>query len=271
MHRCTDACKYYISRRHTVAVCRSSRHTHVCGKSVCTLGTATRDTSTACTITGYEVGAQAEVLYASLRSANSFNRSSRMHWSSPRKRVRTHPAILRRRSIEALATMVFCSPHRIALTAIALKKREDQCKKVLKDCRQRTYWTFAKVRAVVLTAAKFVRPPATVVPAGFVTYVCNSVQLLQAESAKRQKFIKKNDTVVALGLLQLLETGFCPRGTRAIHQHPFATAHGLDPAQYARLPGIRARQQTISVRQIQRLCVDDDGRTVLQLPPPPSS
>ncbi len=265
-HRCTAGCKYAVLSHHHVAICTQSLHTHVCGRDACTVATQMSDTTYACPLTGLETAAPAEQRHVSLRSETSFNRSSQVHWSTTRRRVRVSADKLQRQTVRSTLTRLFASPARRGIYVEALAARDADVAATVLGGPARSYWTYVKVRRVVAAHAVFVRPPLDAVDVALVAYMCRTINLLKAEAKKRKLPLKKNDACIVFGLAQLFDTGFAPGGVVAIHPVPTIVAHGLSPCQYPKLPNLRARQQTIAVRQIQRICVDVAGRAALQLP-----
>lgn len=270
VHRCTDACKYFVSSKHHVAVCTESLHTHVCGRSVCTLATKTADTTYACPITGLEIFPPDEHQHVSLRSGSSFDKSSKVHWSIPRRRIRVPVAKLQRQVVLSTLKKLFVSTERQNIFQEALTRRDTEVsmliQSVASNVPKNSYWTYLKIRSVMKSHAAFTRPPMNQIKFSLVNYMCQTINLLKREAERRRLPLKKNDACIVFGLVQLFDVGFFPGGVAAIRPVPCISAHGLSPCQYPKLPDLRARQQTIAVRQIQRICVDDTGRTVLQLP-----
>jgi len=279
VHRCTDACKYFVSSHHRVAVCTTSLHTHVCGRELCTLATEVSDTTYACPLTGLEIAPPAEQQHVSLRSDTSFNRSSQIHWTTVRCRVRQPATKLQRQVVASTLAKLFTSQERYDIFTKAVARRNADVVAALRRIRQnnpadkptRTYWAYARVRAVIAAHATFTRPPMDTVNCDFVTYVCNIIHLLKTKAKQKKLPLKKNDACIVFGLAQLFDTGFAPGGVTAIRTVSSVHRHGMSPCQYSKLSCLRARQQTIAVRQIQRVCVDKTGRASLQLPPAPAT
>lgn len=269
MHRCTHACKYFVSSRHRVAVCTTSLHTHVCGPDQCTLSTRTSDTTYACPLTGLEITPPAHEQHVSLRSDTSFNRSSKVHWSTPRRRTRIPAARQQRQVVASTLQKLFASKERRAIYNEAVSRRDAEISKLFASSKSvaPTYWNYAKIKKVVKEHAVYTRPPMQTIPNELVQYMCQTIHLLKKEASKRKLALKKNDACIVFGLAQLFDVGFSPGGVTAIRSVPCISHHGMSPCQYPKLPDLRARQQTIAVRQIQRICVDDTGRAALQMPP----
>lgn len=200
-----------------------------------------------------------------LHAAGSYNRSSCIHWSRPTRRTRTSSHVTALRAIRKILDRVFLSNERQALTHDALKKRREACQRYVIAGGMSVH-TFVRVRATVRSWYVSTRPMPSRVPRALVTYIHDLIVFVHARSAAVQLPMKHNISCLTYGLLQLLTSGFAPMGVCAIHRIPFMIKHGITPSQYARLPGLRARQQSISVRQLQRICVDDSGRATAQLP-----
>lgn len=110
------------------------------------------------------------------------------------------------------------------------------------------------------------RPPAPVVPERVVKRVVSTIEFVRNVGEQRRQVSKKNDTCLTLGLVQLLSTGFAPLGAQLLSVDPWIKKHALSPVQVGKLPGLRCRQQTIAVRQIQQLLVTDKGEALLKPP-----
>jgi len=224
-----------------------------------------QDTTTACRITGIEIQPPAEQQHVSIQTPRSFNRSSSVHWSTPSRRARVPAGKLIRGTAVDILHKVFVSDKRQHITRAAENSRQNAGVRALINGKC-DYWTYRKVyRAVDHHFASCSTVPTTVPPT-LATYLADMSQIVKVESKKRNLVLKQNNACIVYGLLQLLACGFSPGGVKCIRQIEFVHEHGLSPTQYAKLPGIRARQQTIAVRQIQRVCVDESGHAVLQLP-----
>lgn len=203
----------------------------------------------------------------SLRSDTSFNKSSRVHWSTPRRRSRVPAGRQQRNIVKSTLQKLFASKERRAIYNEAIARRDADIAKEFGGPVLPTYWNYTKIKKIVGEHAVYTRPPMQTVPFELVKYMCQTIHLLKKEANKRKLILKKNDACIVFGLAQLFDVGFSPGGVTAIRSVPCISSHGLSPCQYPKLPDLRARQQTIAVRQIQRICVDDTGRAALQLPP----
>lgn len=264
-HRCGPGCKYTQSRTRHVAICQASLHTHTCTPDTCTLSQRMSDTTYACSITGLQTKSPEEQQHVQLHAVGSYNRSSRVHWSKPARRARTSSQVTALRVIQRILDRVFLSKERQALTHDALKKRHEACNRHVAAGGMSLH-TFVRVRAIVRDWHESTRPMPSRVPRALATYIHDLIVFVNARSTVVHLPLKHNVSCLTYGLLQLLTSGFAPMGVCAIRRIPFMVKHGITPSQYARLPGLRARQQSISVRQLQRICVDDSGRATAQFP-----
>lgn len=266
-HRCDHNCKYFVDQIYKVAICKESKHTHSCGPEVCKLCVKTADTTHACPITGFEIVSHDCLQYASFSKPclGTKNKKNMQHWTTSKRRLKTNPKILQMRAVTTLMKRVFLSAERKKITNLAKKKLTQSCSAILLG-KDLTLLKFLRIRREVEKSYSFTRPMPTEIPSLFTTYICNCIDKLHHESSRRNIKLKKNDACIAYGLLQLFSEGFSPQGITTIHPVKFVQDHGLTPNQYAKIPGLRARQQTIAVRQIQRLCVNKSGAAIFTLP-----
>ena len=264
-HRCNAMCTYKMWT-HNVAICVKSLHTHTCLKNQCTLSTISRNTAHVCTITGLETSGPAEVRHMAFRNAGSFNKSSGIHWTTTTKRHRITERQIARNVVTSVLQTVFRSSARQDITASYVAKRHAAC---MRACRGRalTVATYFRIVDVVSKFYDLTRPVPDDVPPELVEYICASIQFVKTAGMRRNLILKQNTACLTFGLLQLFSQGFTPMGVTAVYTVPFVRAYGISPSQFAKLPGLRARQQTIAVRQIQRVCVDSAGKPALQVPP----
>ena len=169
-------------------------------------------------------------------------------------------------TIRTVLHRVFLSDSRRNLTLVARAKRDDACERYMATRSPTATCSFVGLRALVDAHHSQTRPMPSHVPAELVVYIHKLVVHVKRVAVQRGLPVKQNTACMTYGILQLLSTGFCPMRVFAVPRVSFVSAHGITPSQYAKLPGLRARQQSISVRQLQRICVDEDGRTVTQFP-----
>jgi hypothetical protein len=268
MHRCNSDCKYYASRTHKVAVCRNSRQTHLCGAGTCTLAVIAADTAMVCPLTGWEVGAHALVQYIPQAKFTAGRQGKcGLHWSTRRKKVRAKQTNVIKVAVRATLQLVFCSPERTAISADAMHRINTQVKRIVASGPTTpSFWVFLQLRQHYMHQWGSLRPPAPAVPEPVVDHFCTSIKILQTASRDRNLELKRTTSCLVLGLCQLLDSGFCPNGATLVASHPWVKAHALSPVQYGKFKSIRCRQQTIAVRQMQRLLVDAQGNALLRLP-----
>jgi hypothetical protein len=224
-----------------------------------------QNTVDVCSITGLETSGPAEVRHLAFRKAGSFSKSSTVHWSLPTKRRRLTDRQVSRNVVLSVLHLVFCSPARRDISASYLAKRFAACKRAFKGVPL-TPATYMRVNSVIAKFYCLTRPMPANVPSEIIEYVCASIQFVKEAGVQRKLPLKQNTACLTFGLLQLFTQGFAPMGVTSIYKVPYVIHHGLSPSQFAKLPGLRARQQTIAVRQIQRVCVDAIGKPAIQLP-----
>lgn len=198
-------------------------------------------------------------------AAGSYNRSSCVHWSRPTRRTRASSRTTALRTIQRILNRVFVSDERVALTRDAIKRQADACQRCLAT-KGATVNAFVRIRAIVHSWYESTRPVPSRVPPALASYIYDVITFIARRNLVLKLPLKTNISCLTYGILQLLTSGFAPMGVCAVRRLSFAARHGITPSQYARLPGIRARQQSISVRQLQRICVDDSGHATLQFP-----
>lgn len=264
LHRCNAQCQYFVHR--SVAVCKTSRHTHRCGELTCTLSEQRGD-GAYCTITAFQVGPPTSKAYINKATHAYGRRQSNQHWAIVKKRAcKTKQSTLRFQKTTALLHLVFCSPDRIAVYESAKGKHAAKVQRVSQESRQHSY---ESIFALHLTSYSSRRPPSKSVPHDLTVYVVKIIQLLAENHNRLQNVPKKTDQAIALGLLQLLEIGLSADGVILVHKSKFVSAFAPSLHQYGYLPGIRARQQSIAVRYIKQHLVTPTGIPLLQLPPCP--
>ena len=274
-HRCdASTCKYYITRRFStaqfpavVAVCKFSRHTHVCVPGKCGLSVLTPDSTHVCSLTGTLVSGPAEIQYASFSRPTVGRRANNtVHWISKNRHTAKNRRTGRFKLVRGLLNLIFTSPERHAISRAAAEHLHKTAIRVSKKFSTKTYHAYAAVQKHVLENLAMVRPPAGDVPERVVALIVNTIDFVREVGRRRNKVSRKNDTCLALGLVQLFSTGFSPLGSQLLKVDPWVAKHSLSPVQIGKLSGLRCRQQTIAVRQIQQLLVTENGEAMLQPP-----
>lgn len=274
-HRClSGVCKYYTTRRFStpqrpmvVAVCKASQHTHVCIPGKCGLGMRMEDSTCACEITSMTVSGPSEVQYATLgRPTVGRKATSGVHWARRRKHVKTNKPASRKKGVRTLLTLLFLSPQRIKITDAATVHLRKAAGRIAKRYEARSFYAFRAVHKHIRDNIAMIRPPADTIPEAVVNRVAETITYVRDIGKRRSQETKKNDTCLTLGLVQLFSTGFSPLGSEILPVDPWVAKHALSPVQVGKLPNLRCRQQTIAVRQIQRLLVTEDGEALLRPP-----
>ena len=264
LHRCNAQCQYFIHR--SVAVCKTSRHTHRCGKLTCTLSEQRGD-GAYCTITAFQVGPPTSKAYINKATHAYGRKQSNQHWAVIKKKAcKTKLSTTRFQKTSTLLHLVFRSPDRTALYNSAKAKHAAKVQRVSQESPQPSY---ESIFALHLSSYTSRRPPSPSVPNELTAYVVKITQQLAENHNRLQNVPKKTDQAIALGLLQLLETGLSADGVILVHKSNFVSTFAPSLHQYGYLPGIRARQQSIAVRYIKQHLVTSAGIPSLQLPPCP--
>ena len=274
-HRClSGVCSYYTTRRFStpqrpmvVAVCKASQHTHVCIPGKCGLGVRMEDSTYACEITSASISGPQEVQYATLGRPTVGRKScSGVHWARRRKHVKSNKPASRKKGVRTLLALLFSSPQRKKITDAATAHLRKSASKIAKRYDFRSFYAFRAVNNHIRENIAMIRPPAETIPEEVVDRVSETIAYVRDVGKRRFQETKKNDTCLTLGLVQLFSTGFSPLGSEILPVDPWVAKHTLSPVQVGKLPNLRCRQQTIAVRQIQRLLVTDDGEALLRPP-----
>ena len=147
-HRCTDKCQYYVCDKWKVAVCKTSRHTHLCNEC-CTLLEKTNEGSF-CKITAYQKYGPEEHAYANATKMLYGRKHSNVHWcQSTNKGKRTKPNVQHAKRVRQMLNLIYLSNERKKITQESKAKMKARLKQILKPLTVEAYYKapFAKARA----------------------------------------------------------------------------------------------------------------------------
>lgn len=264
-HRCTDKCEYFVCDRLRVAVCKTSRHTHVCSRQ-CTLAESGHD-GAYCRLTAMQVSGPAQHAHVNATRMEYGRRTSNMHWE-PRaqKAVKKKPANQHAKRVRTMLHSLFLSQERRAIITQAKARVTTKMRDMLK---KKTVAAYSAAVAYRLKMAPSMNPLPRSIPEPFVAYIIEQTERIREECVRRRIPCKRTDASLVLGLLQLLKTGFEACGANLVPRSHFVTKYALSEQQYGLLPGVRCRSQTISTRLVKKAILTEEGEPLLLLPPSP--
>jgi len=264
-HRCSDACEYYVCDKTRVAVCKTSRHTHVCSK-FCTLTTRERD-GRYCRLTAFQVNGPEEEAHINSTRITFGQRHSNVHWGpAPTRAAKAKPANTHAKRVRAMLSLLFVSKDRRRISNDTIDKVR---KKMTALLHRRTVGAYCNALAYRCKMSPGLKPVPQSIPETFAQYIIIQTERIRNECARRKIPCKRTDASLVLGLLQLLNTGFSACGACIIPKSDYVARHSLSVQQYGLIPGIRCRSQTISTRLVKKAVLTEDGEPLLTLPPSP--
>ena len=264
-HRCSDECEYFLCDRLRVAVCKSSRHTHVCTRD-CSLAVAEQD-GMYCKVTAYQVGGPSEHAHVNATKFAFGRRFSNMHWAPPaQKAAKKKPSNQHAKRVRSMLQSLFLSKERKDILGQAESKCRAKMREQLQKGTVAAYFSAVEHRRKM---ANSLRPLPESIPEPFIRYIIEQTERIRGECVRRRIPCKRTDASLVLGLLQLLKSGFSACGATMISQSQFVKNHALSEQQYGLLPGVRCRSQTISTRLVKKALLTTDGEPLFLLPPPP--
>lgn len=194
------------------------------------------------------------------------------HWTTKQIARKATPRAQQRLAVASMLRRLFCSAERVAITDKAYERVAAIATKVGKRMKIAggapvTVAQFHAIRALFVERQDALREPLPHdVPPAFVTYVVDGINLLRTEARKRKLAMKVGDQSATLAIVQLLTTGFAPKGVTIIHKVDLVARHMYRASMYSQLANIRCRGQTICARQICRILVTATGDGAWRFP-----
>ena len=272
-HRCcTTQCKYFVVKN--VAVCKASRHTHVCADG-CPFSAEQID-GTFCTLTGRQTGAVAVKQYLNKATMVYGKRVSNQHWTEVKKKKKkcngrrntTSAAKVRSKCgwhVRQTLQTLFTSQERAAMTTKATE-RQIVVEKSITASRNPTFALYQEVYECRMKNNHLLNPPPDSIPEPLTKYLIDMIAFIEKQASSKHTSLKRTGHSVVLGLIELLQSGFVVDGCVLVRPSPFLQRHAPDVTQVGKLPNIRARQQTIATRLVKLALVSEDGEPLRQLP-----